>query len=245
MRSISISKWSNLHWANLILLFPSLVSLTAGIHNGLKRSRSQDYQWSGAHLFSLHYDPYLVYLLKDPGHQILKSQVPNYLQELYVLLWPMGMLNEHTAAALWLGFNLLFAVVSVLLLGHIFKLTQGKTLSLGLLLATSTPFRIAIGNGQQSLLLLMLLLLVFAAPARGGWTLGLSYFKYSFAPILFFYFACKKAYRILLLSLVLPIAGWLIFWIRVGGSPLRTALEPVLVGRIGVSPGESPHHLGY
>jgi hypothetical protein len=36
---------------------------------------------------------------------------------------------------------------------------------------------------------------------------------------------------------VLPIIGWLIFWIRVGGTPWKTALEPVLVGRIGVSPG--------
>lgn len=226
-----------LFWINLALFFPALVSVSTGVRNGLRQGRSQDFQWSGAHLFAMHHDPYLIYLLKDSGHQLLKSQTPNYLQELYVLLWPLGLTNEHTGATLWVCFNLLFAGASILLLGSTFKLSRSRTLLLGFFLATSTPFRVSVGNGQQSLLELMMLLAALATPCRAGWALGLSYFKYSFAPIMFFYVACKRLYRVLLISILIPSAGWLIFWLRVGGSPVRTAIEPILVSRVGVSPG--------
>src|ERR1700722_8764660 len=146
-------------WINAALIFPAAVSLYAGVRNSL--SRSQDFQWSGTHLAPQHIDPYSQFLSHDPEHRILLSQVPNYLHELYILLLPLGSLGFSHAKPVWAVLNCLFAVLITQLLRQLYNLPRAETILLLLLLFCSTPFRIALGNGQQTLLELLFFCFIF------------------------------------------------------------------------------------
>jgi hypothetical protein len=230
---------------NVLFSVPAAVSILQGVRNGAQRSF--DFQWSGAHLFAMRVDPFLEELQHDPAHAILLRQVPNYLHELYVLLWPLGLLTAQQAAMVWVGLNLCFAVMAVMVLGRLYELGGERTVLLGLLFAMSTPFRMVLGNGQQSLL--EVLLLVAAVGCAFQWTrrasdlgwlaLGLSYFKYSFSPIVVCWLVLKGRGRLVLLSLIPPVVGWLFFSAWLHRSPGATALEPVMVSRIGVTAGDA------
>ena len=224
-------------WINAALVFPAAVSLYAGVRNSL--SRSQDFQWSGAHLALQHIDPYSQFLSHDPEHRILLSQVPNYLHELYILLLPLGALSFSHAKPIWAIINCLFAVLIAFVLRRIYDLPGSQTLLLLLLLFSSTPFRIVLGNGQQSLLELLLFCLIFyfTKPTGQGITLGLSYSKYSFSPVVFLYLFFRRQFRALAISLALPLLGLLAMGLLVHGSLITLATEPLAVSRIGVTAG--------
>ena len=228
---------SPITWLNAALTVPAGLSLWSAIRHGLERG--QDLQWSGAHLAGLGIDPYRQFLTGDPGHRILLAQVPNYLGELYLLLLPLGALPFATARALWLVVNLLLLAAIVLALRKTYALGNPQTLLLLLLTVASAPFRIVLGNGQQSLLELLLFCLVFLlrGAAGQGTALGLSYAKYSFAPVLVLYLLLKRRFGLLLISSVPVLAGLACLWALVGGSLPALALEPFAVSRTGVTVG--------
>ena len=163
------------------------------------------------------------------------NQVPNYLNELYVMLLPLGMVSFGTAKAIWAALNTCFAVTAVTMLALSYELGAAKAVLLGLLLAISTPFRIALGTGQNSLLELMLLTIALWAPRRAGLALGLSYFKYSFSPLIFFYALWRRAWVQLVISLAVVLAGLVSFWLITGGRFLDVATEPFRVSRFGTA----------
>ncbi len=218
-------------WINAALDLPAAVSLYAGIRNSL--SRSQDLQWSGAHLALQHIDPYSQFLRHDPERRILLSQVPNYLHELYILLLPLGALSFSQAKPIWALLNCLFAVLIAFVLQRIYDLPRSQALLLLLLLFSSTPFRIALGNGQQSLLELLFFCLIFyfTRPTGQGIALGLSYSKYSFSPVVFLYLFFRRQFRVLAISLALPLLGLLAMGLLVHGSLLTLSTEPFAVSR--------------
>jgi hypothetical protein len=218
-------------WINAALALPAAVSLYAGIRNAL--SQSQDFQWSGAHLALQHIDPYSQFLSHDPQRRILLSQVPNYLHELYILLLPLGALTFSHAKPIWALLNCLFAVLIAFVLQRIYDLPRSQALFLLLLLFISTPFRIVLGNGQQSLLELLLYCLIFyfTSPAGQGIALGLSYLKYSFSPVVFLYLFFRRQFRVLAISLVPPLLGLLAMSLLVHGSLLTLSTEPFVVSR--------------
>ena len=224
-------------WINLLLLPPAAASLRRGVLHGL--ARGQDLQWSGAHLAALGIDPYRQYLAGDPGHHILLAQVPNYLQELYLMLLPLGALRFETARAVWLGLNLLFLCAIVLSLRRMYGLGGRRTTLLLLVTLIGAPLRIALGNGQQSLLELLFFCLVFTFQGRAGrgLALGLSYAKYSFAPVLVVYLLLRRRLGPLLLSTIPVLAGLTGLWALVHGSLGAVALEPLDVSRTGVTAG--------
>jgi Glycosyltransferase family 87 len=218
-------------WINAALILPAAVSLFAGIRNSL--SRSQDLQWSGAHLTLQHIDPYSQFLRHDPEHRILLSQVPNYLHQLYILLLPLGALSFSQAKPIWAFLNCLFAVLIALVLRRIYDLSRSQALLLLLLLFSSTPFRIVLGNGQQSLfeLLFFCLIFYFTRSTGQGIALGLSYSKYSFSPVVFLYLFFRRKFRVLAISLALPLLGLLVMGLLVHGSLLTLSTEPLAVSR--------------
>ncbi|WP_263367585.1 hypothetical protein [Edaphobacter bradus] len=226
-------------WWNLSLVLPAAVSLYAALRNALKLGHSQDFQWSGASLALHHIDPYRQILLHNPGHLILLSQVPNYLHELYLLFLPLGAMSFASARVVWLVLNGVFMLGVLFLLRRIYGLDKARTLLLALLLIVSTPFRIVVGAGTESLLELFLFCLVFdlKGPLGRGLALGFSYLKYSFSPVLFLYLALRREYRVLAVSLAPPLLGLLGMWSLVHGNLLTLAIEPFAVSRVGVTPG--------
>jgi Glycosyltransferase family 87 len=224
-------------WINAALVLPAAVSLYAGVRNSL--SRSQDFQWSGAHLALQHIDPYSQFLRHDPEHRILLSQVPNYLHELYILLLPLGALSFSHAKPVWALLNCLFAILIAFVLRRIYDLPRSQALLLLLLLFASTPFRIVLGNGQQSLLELLLFCLIFyfTKPTGQGIALGLSYSKYSFSPVVFLYLFFRRRFRVLAISFITPLLGLLAMSLLVYSNPVTLLTEPLAVSRIGVTAG--------
>lgn len=235
---ISPKKRPILFW-NVILFLPAAVSLYGGVRNALRPGYSEDFQWSGAHLTFHHIDPYRQFLLNDPGHLILMTQVPNYLHELYILLLPLGALTFTSAKLIWLVLNCFFTVIVLATLRKIYALDRAKTFLLALLLLASTPFRVVLGAGTESLLELAFFCLFFylEGEIKRGVVLGLSYLKYSFSPVLFFYLVFRRRYRLLEISILPPLLGLLIMWSLVSGNIVTLAREPFAVSRTGVSPG--------
>ena len=208
-------------------------SFGAGFRNAIRSS--SDFQWSGAHLLAHRVDPYRVMLQGNPNHQLLMNQVPNYLHEFYVLLLPLGMMSFGAAKYVWAALNTCFAVTALAMLASIYELSISKAVLLGLLLVISTPFRIAIGTGQNCLLELTLLTFALRSPRRSGLALGLSYFKYSFSPIFFFYALWRRAWRQLAISMAVAVAGLVTFWLIVGGRFIEVVEEPFRVSRYGTA----------
>jgi uncharacterized integral membrane protein len=215
------SRW---WWLNLALLIPAIASMYAAASRALRFS--MDFQWLGAHLLWLHIDPWQTYL-RNWGR--LWSIQPAYLHELYVLLLPFALLRERTAVFAWATANLAMTALSVYLIGRIFELGRDRTATLFLLLVCSGPFRAAVGNGQTAILLLFWFTLLFylQSTAWRGVLLGLSYAKYNFAPVWFLYFLFRRRFRLLLVALLPPLAGWLIAWAMIGGNGWTVLTDPL------------------
>ena len=107
------------------------------------------------------------------------------------------------------------------------------------LVLIGTPFRVAIGNGQLTALILFTLALwaVAASTVSRGLLLGISYAKYSVSPVLGMYLLFQRRWKLLLLSALPPLAGFICLnlWLP---TPARTLLlEPFHVSAHSVSPG--------
>jgi hypothetical protein len=233
------AKLAPLDWINLVLVLPAAISFYGALRNVFREGRFQDFQWSGTSLTFHHIDPYHQALIHDPNHYIILTQVPNYLHELYLLLLPFGAFSFQAARPYWTLMNCLFTAISVLMLRKIHNLDHSRTLLITLLLLISTPFRIALGAGTEALLELFFFCLVFYCVNQfaSGIATGLSYVKYSFSPVLFFYFFFTKRHKLLAISLLPPLLGLLLMWLLVHGNLFTLAIEPFLVSRTNVAPG--------
>ncbi|WP_419804136.1 glycosyltransferase 87 family protein [Terriglobus sp.] len=242
-------------WRDALLwcaVLAGLVSCVAGVLHAVPRS--QDFQWSGERLLLQHVDPWRDYLLGDPAHGLLATQVPNYLPILYVLLVPFGFMSAHGANLAWALCNALFAVVSALLAARFYGFRSWRSM-LGITAATlaAVPTRVTISNGQQGLLVLLLwsLALLHAGPtnARRAALAGVSFFKYSFAPALALYLLLRDGLRrglyVLLWSLLPAIASTVLVWSWITGMHdarhlLALFTEPLAVTRVGYQPTGDP-----
>jgi hypothetical protein len=219
-------------------------SLFVGVKEALERGI--DFQWSGSHLVMQHQDPWKTYLEGDPGRQIIMGQQPNYLPELYLMLGPLGRMPFPEARAWWCGLNLLFLAVSIYLLREMFGLDRDHTVLLTLLVLSSTPFRVTMANGQHGLFVLAMLCVAFRVGAAGalagsrwlrGLALGLSYGKYSFAPVLVALLLMKRRLGVFLVSLIPPVLGLVVVWRMVGGRFLTVMFEPIATSKVAEGPG--------
>lgn len=208
-----------------ILILPAAISLWGGLRNALVPDRSQDFQWSGTRMVLQHVDPWQDYLTGDPAHAISRVQVPNYIPLMYVLLVPLGLMSIGHATMVWALLNILFGLVSGILCGRFYGLDKTMCGVLVTLLAMSTPMRNTVGNGQQGLLVLFfwVLALCHAPRVLDGFTIGLSYCKYSFAPPVFLFLLLRMGYRAALRSLVPAIGALVIVHLWLGGSLVHPA----------------------
>lgn len=202
----------------------TLVAIQNAVH------RSMDFQWSAAHLLLLHRDPWSAYLSGDAHHEILLSQIPNYLHELYVLLLPLGFLPFSEARFLWALCNLLLIFVLSWKVARLCELKQRKTLLLFVLVCMSTPFRVTVGNGQSDAVALAAIALWAGVTSQNGrgLLLGIAYEKYSFPPVLAIFLLLRRRWKLLIFSLIPPLLGFLLVdaWLTTGGRTL--AIEPFL-----------------
>lgn len=182
-------------------------------------------QWSGARMLMQHIDPWADALAGDPAHMIAKTQIPNYLPLLYILMLPLGALPLPAAQIVWGLCNLAFAAVSAWLAARFYVRDRSVALAVVCLIWMSTPARVTVGNGQYGLLVLVLWCASLLAPGiddKRAMIAGVSYVKFNFAPPLFLYLLMKSGLRRALLSLAPVLVGaalvciWLHEWHSAG-----------------------------
>jgi hypothetical protein len=220
--------------ATALLVCVAAVQLFYGFHP--RANFASDFQWGGARMLAHNVDPWAAEL---DGTQSVDFSPPNYLHELYLVLLPLTWFSFPVAAVIWQVVNLCLSIAIVLSLCRIFDLSRSLGAILLLLLWAGNPFRITLGLGQLSLLELYLFCSFFelqAMPSK-ALVLGLSYAKYSFSPVLVLYLAFQRCFKLLAISLALPLLGLLVAWFLVGGNLLHLAVEPLLVSRSHVCSG--------
>ena len=221
-------------WMGTVL---ALLSVADAFRNAVLRSL--DFQWSPAWLLTQHVDPWAVYLAGDPGHQILLNQVPNYLHELYVGMLPFGYMPYMQAKLLWAALNFCLIVLICTCIARLYELCSRRAWLLTIFVLTGTPFRVVIGNGQVTALVLACLALwaVVASAGGRGLLLGLSYAKYSVAPVLAIFLLLRRRWRLLVFSLPPPLAGFLLIFLWLPTPAVTLLLEPFRAASNNVSPG--------
>jgi hypothetical protein len=220
-----------------LILFAAaaLVSLAVGVGEGVHRGT--DFQWSGARLVAEHQDPWKTFLSGDPKHQIILGQQPNYLPELFVLFLPLGLMPFSKAVIVWAVINVTLAILSARLVARIFNLDSRQSLTCSLLFLACTPLRVTIANGQQGILVLFFLTasVYCTTVAWQGIWLGLSYCKYSFAPVMVLSWLFDRRYVAILTSAIPPLLGMAIVYFLIGSSLLDITLGPLRVSQIAFS----------
>jgi len=198
-----------------------------------------DFQWSGANLLSQHIDPWKLFIEHQDQGKIILGQQPNYLAELFLLLQPLGRMPFQEAVKWWCGFNLVFTGCVLYLVSKMFILDRDHALLIAFALIASMPFRVTLHIGQHSLFVLLMLCLTFSARNVfiRGITLGISYSKYSFAPLIVVMLLAKRRAGVVLMSIVPPLVGLLVAWYMLGGDLKTLALEPFGVAKIAMGPG--------
>lgn len=220
-----------------VLAFAASISLAVAVKEAL--SRGIDFQWSGAHLLAMGQDPWETFLDRDPQHQIILGQQPNYLHELYVLMLPLGKMDYFRSLEYWCAINLILLTAIFVMVCRYFKLNRSHSFLLIVLTLCSTPFRVVLSNGQLSIVILFLVTsyYYFDGTEIRGTSLGLSYAKYSFSPLLALTILFKRRFAILTASILPPLAGLIAAWFILRGNIATLALEPFETSRIAMGPG--------
>lgn len=199
---------------------------------------SIDFQWSPAHLFLHHTDPWQVQLAGNPDRSLILGQQPNYLHFIYLFFAPFGALSFAHARALWLVCNLAFTVAGLLLVSRFYRLSRLQSAIAVILLTGGVSFSVALANGQQTFLVFLFFALALCRtqPPSPLWT-GFSYFKYSFGPPMFFLMLVRKGWRGAAWSLLPFAAGFLLVRAWLSTPTLTLLLEPLRVSTTVVGPG--------
>jgi hypothetical protein len=237
IRQMNVKHRTWFYVVSTIVALAALFSFYVGVKEALVGG--MDLQWSGAHLLAQGQDPWKTFLEGDPLHQILLGQQPNYLAEYFLLLYPMGCMSLPHAVLCWCMVNLILLGCTLFLAGRMFQLSARATLLLTLLTISSTPFRVVMANGQASIFILFVLTVFYSSQSMflRGLTLGLSYSKYSFTPLIVLVQLFKRRIAPLAISLVPPLLGILIAMAMLHESFPAVGIGPFLTARVAMGPG--------
>ncbi len=200
---------------------------TQTIFKGLQNSC--DLMWQPTKLFwdgINHYE----YQLKTKDIY-LGCQKGQYGHFLFILLYPISLVGWGGAKFVWIIVNIIFALVTPILLCRYCNLSKLLTfLVLGIFL-TSHPTRMTINYGQNSLMIFFFLSLPFLFNYKKYQNFtsilsGISYVKYSTGYILFLNFLVEKEYKKLILSLIITIFGWFFYSLYTKSNIIDSFFDP-------------------
>lgn len=190
----------------------SVVSATTVLHGKINRlAFGCDFQWSAFRILLSRRDPWAIYMAGDPHHDYILNQVPNYLHEVYVLLWPFGLLPFAEARIIWTLVNFALIGLACFCIADLYELSRRRIWLLFVMVGVSACFRESIRNGQLngiSIACIALWSLVRAQRNR-GLLLGFSYVKYSFPPVLVMFLIIRKRWKLLSFSILPPLVSCL------------------------------------
>ena len=204
-----------------------------------------DFQWSGAKLLWEGINHYQYFLngeiegriifnqegqYQDLDKKIIFFQAGEYLQGLYVILYPFAKMDWVYAKTLWAFINFILSMIIPYLLCKKFELSKEKTLLVifcSVIMPTTT---MAMSLGQQTPFIFLFFILPFVWKSKLSYILsGISYFKYSIGYALFLFYLSQKKIKIILLSSIPAILGWLIYCAITDSNYLDNLMEPLKV----------------
>lgn len=216
----------------LILFCLALISVVHSFNQA--QLYSYDFHLSPAKLVSEGVNHYQ-YVLEGkndggPEDKLLYSQHGIYGHGIFILLIPFTWLSWDNAKLLWAFFNIFFTFLILFLLLRKFYLSTNVIILSACLLLMSTPFRVNIGYGQQTLFTFLFFILPFVFKNKFSIFLsGLSYFKYNIGYVLLLYFVSLNNIKKIIISTIPYFAGWLSYSYITNSELLRNLFEPILI----------------
>ena len=166
------------------------------------------------------------------GDVFLGCQHGRYGHFLFIILYPITLVEWTHAKVMWIILNIIFAFLIPFILCRSNKLSTFSTyLIIGIFL-TCHPTRMTFNLGQNSLMILFFLMLPFLATSNlyKNFNLiasGISYVKYSTGYVLFLNLLVEKKIKKLLLTSLTTIFGWLFYSYYTNSPFIPNFFEPL------------------
>lgn len=173
---------------------------------------SADFNWQPTKCVFEGINHYTSYLNRDGICPVFYSQNGEYAQGLYILLYPFTLISWDKAQVIWMVLNITLLFFTIFFMCKRFELNKFESLFIFFLVFYVIVTRVHLIMGQHTILALAFMSLPFIWKSNITYILsGISYFKYNIGYALFLLFVISKKYKILFLSLMPCITGWLIY----------------------------------
>ncbi len=173
---------------------------------------SADFNWQPTKCVFEGINHYTSYLIRDGTCPVFYSQNGEYAQGLYILLYPFTLISWDKAQVIWMVLNITLLFFTIFFMCKRFELNKFESLFIFFLVFYVIVTRVHLIMGQHTILALAFMSLPFIWKSNVTYILsGISYFKYNIGYALFLLFVISKKYKILFLSLMPCITGWLIY----------------------------------
>lgn len=171
---------------------------------------------------------YESYLNNDGKCTIFLSQLGEYAQGFYILLFPFTLLDWNIAKIIWFILNIFLIFFIIYFICKRFKINKTYTYILIFTIYSSIIVKVHLIMGQQAIFVLFFLILPFVFKSKLFYFLsGIAYFKYSIGYALFIFYLISKKYKFLIFSITPSILGWLIYCFVTNSNLLDNLFQPI------------------
>ena len=212
----------------LILMVVLTHSYLPTVSEILSINGSADFQWQPAKCVFEGINHYQSYLSRDGKCKIFMSQLGEYAQGFYIVIYPFTILEWNNAKFLWFILNVILIISTSFLLCKKFELGKIETYLIIFFILYSIIARVNFIIGQQTIFILFFLTLPFIYKSKLSTVLsGISYFKYNIGYSLFFLYLISKQYKKIIFSLIPCLVGLLIYCFITNSNILKNVFQPI------------------
>jgi hypothetical protein len=193
----------------------------------LSISGSADFQWQPAKCVFEGINHYQSYLSGDGKCKTFMSQLGEYAQGFYIIIYPFAVLEWNNAKFLWFLLNVILIILTSFLLCKKFEIGKIETYLIIFFILYSIVVRVNFIMGQQTIFVLFFLTLPFIYKSKLSTILsGITYFKYNIGYALFFLYLISRQYKKLFFSIVPCFVGLLIYCFVTNSNILKNIFQP-------------------
>jgi hypothetical protein len=223
-----IKKNFHLIITKILLISILIISYKTTILEILSAGGVADFQWQPSKCVFEGINHYSSYLSRDGKCLVFMSQLGEYAQGLYILLYPFIFFEWHYAKVLWTIINIFLIFLTHYILCKKFEVNKIYSLIIIFFILSSTITKINLIMGQHTVVTLFFLTLAFIYKNKFSYILsGISYFKYNIGYGLFIFYLVQKKYKELLLSIIPCVFGFLIYCFITQTNLITNILQPI------------------